>query len=292
MQVNAAYAPGVDPYADPGFEEFLQQMGDNSELMFSEEELDALGRVYLLMSNLNELSGEDQQKQIEAAAKELQKLFKEKIAEIQESMKAQEKKGFWGSIVSALGKVAGYVGVAVAVAATVVTFGGAAPLSAMAIVGIGLSLLATVESKYHLLEAAGLDPKTAGWITVGLAIAGAVCSLGATFMSSGVKAVKAVEDFVALAEKGGDVASILSGATTVAGGGATIMCANYAEEAENHLTNAYEKQGMADQLQRFMMMMMEALEEIVEQESEDTERFANAVDTQGATLLIAAGGAA
>lgn len=289
MQVNAAYAPGVDPYADPGFEEFLQEMGDNSELMFSEEELDALGRVYLLMSNLNELSGEDQQKQIEAAAKELQKLFKEKIAEIQESMKAQEKKGLWGSIVSALGKVAGYVGVAVAVAATVVTFGGAAPLSAMAIVGLGLSLLATAESKFQLLEAAGLDPKTAGWITVGLAIAGAVCSLGATFMSSGVEAVKG---WAAWVEKGGDVANVLYGTTTVGLGGATIMCANYAEEAENHLTNAYEKQGMADQVRRLMMMMMEALEEIVEQESEDTERFADAADTQGATLLIAAGGAA
>lgn len=289
MQVNAAYAPGVDPYADPGFEEFLQEFGDNSELMFSEEELDALGRVYLLMSNLNELSAEDQQKQIEAAAKELSKIFKEKIAEIQESMKAQEKKGFWDSIVGALGKVAGYVGIAVAVAAAVATLGGATPLSALAIVGLSLSLLATVESKCQVLEKLGVDPKTAGWITLGLAIGGALCSFGATFMSSGVEAVKG---WAAWAEKGGDVASVLRGLTVAGGVGANIVSANYAEDAENHLTNAYEKQGMADQVRRFMMMMMEALEEIVEQESEDTERFADAVDTQGTTSLIAAGGAA
>jgi hypothetical protein len=292
MQINAAYAPGIDPYADPGFEEFLHELGDNSDLMFSEEALDALGRVYLIMSNLNDLSAEDQQKQIETAAKELEKVFKEKIAEIQESMKAQEKKGFWGSIVGALSKIAGYAGIAVAVAAAAVTFGAAAPLSAMAIVGLGLSLLATIESQTNLLQKAGLSPKAAGYVTLGLAIAGAACSFGATLMSSGAEALTAADDIWSLVEKGSDAANVLYGTTLAGVGGATVMCAKYGKEAEDHLTNAHERQGMADQLRRFMMMMMDALEEIVEQDSADTERLADAVDIQGATLLLAAGGAA
>lgn len=291
MEINTGYVPLDDSFGAQSFEESVQLLGDNSELLLSDGELDALGRVFQLMSQMSDLSAEDQRKQIETASRELERIFHEKIGQIREAMKAEESKGFWEGLGDVLGKVASYVGVAVAAAAAVVTLGAATPVSALLITGLCLSLAATALKETGLLLEIGIDPETAGYITAGLAIAGAVCTLIATFGASGAELADATNQFVSVCEDLATTGNLISSAASVGAGGAGIACAYIQRDVDQHYINAHEQQGMADQVRRFVMAMLQELEDTVKKDTANTKRMMSAIESQGAALMAAAGGA-
>jgi hypothetical protein len=268
------------------------ELGDTLSFLLTEDGLDSLSTMFALMSKSSELSVEGQQQQVHTAAREKERAVQEMLSQIKEAMEERENKGFWDDLGSVLGKVAAVVGIVAAVAVTVVSFGSAAPVAALAIAGLALSLAASVESEFKVLEKCGVSPEVAQWVAVGCAIAGALCSLGSGLLASGGTAVKLASDGARYAAEAGKWGNVIAGAAGVGAGGAKITCAAIERDAQQHEIDAYKQQQQAEQLQRMILRLIEELEETVEGDTAKTKRIVSIMDAQGAALTAAAGGMA
>lgn len=122
---------------------------------------------------------------------------------------------FWSDLEKAAAIVAKGAAVVAAAAATVATLGTAAPV-AVVLVGVGLSALSVADGELHMLEACGVDAKTAGWIRVGVGVAGAATTGGASLLAAG----GAAPAWANAARIAGVAAGALGGAAQVIQGGA------------------------------------------------------------------------
>jgi hypothetical protein len=162
--------------------------------------------------------------------------------------------------------------VAVAAAATVATCGGAAP----ALVGVGLALSA---GGFVVGETKCLDPVlgdgVSKWVGLGMGLAGTICTLGAGGST-------AVEQFAQGAE----------GISTAAQGCATTLSAVSENRADHDMQRAKAAQ---NQMRRLQVAIDDIIERLGD-EKDATRRGSDAVNqvvqTEGNTLIIAAGGRA
>lgn len=162
--------------------------------------------------------------------------------------------------------------VVVAAAATVATCGGAAP----ALVGVGLALSA---GGFLVGETKCLDPLlgdgVSKWVGLGMGLVGTICTMGA----GGGSTVEAV-------------AQGAQGVSGVAQGCQTTLDAVSANRADHDMQRAKAAQNQMRRLQVVIDDIIDRLGEVKDSSRRDSEAVNEIVQTQGNTLVIAAGGRA
>ena len=107
---------------------------------------------------------------------------------------------FWHDLEAGAKWVAEIAAVVVAAAASVVTFGAAsAALVVIVVIGLSLTAAGMAESQFHYLEAAGVDPKVATWVGVGMSVVGAALTGGAGLAAGGASVASEVGSVAATA---------------------------------------------------------------------------------------------
>jgi hypothetical protein len=146
---------------------------------------DPLSMLYLLESKDQQLGVDDGTKRIAALQTERHQALAQEQQAIQQAADAKKNGSFWDDLGSICGEVAKVAAVVASVAAAVATLGAGTPIAALAIAGAVLSSASFVDGECHVLRALGVDDKAAGWIDSGMAIGGAVLSVGAGIAAGG-----------------------------------------------------------------------------------------------------------
>ena len=230
----------------------------------------AVGSIESLYALMTEASSQDQKN----GKVEVEKKFVEKRIALEtyvkELNKSIEDQADGGGPFKTLAIVAMAV---VAVAATVMTCGGAAPL----VVGVGLALSA---GGFMVSETKCLDPilgdGVSKWVGMGMAIVGSIVTMGAGSAGTTLEAV----------------ATTAQGTSTVAQG-----CQTASDAIQNYAADEHAQQAVAAQQQ--MRRIQAAIDDIIERlgdAKDDSRRGAEAVNqlsvTADETLVLAAGGRA
>jgi len=170
-------------------------------------------------------------------------------------------------------------------AATVVTFGAAAP-GAVVVTALCLSVAGQVESNFHLLEKVGVDAKVDGYIGAGLSLAGAaVGGIGAAVSS----APAAVSGFTQAAQAAGTASQTYGAAAGVVSSGAHVKNGDFAADAEDAQADATNADNRMKTIQRTIDMIVDAIKDASESHDRAMKSLQGAMKTNGDTLVVAGG---
>jgi hypothetical protein len=263
-------------------------VGDTVDLLGDGAGLDALSRLYVLMGRASEQTAEGQRREIEQAAQQRHQALQKMISELRQAMKEREEASGWGSLGNVLSKIGTFAALGAAIGLAVVSCGAAAPITALAFTGAGLSLLGAAQSEFHVLEKAGMSKEAANWVGIGCTVGGGLCSAGAGALMAGSAAAESAN---AAGELRGEIVrwgNVAGGASSVAGGAAKGVSALYERGATQHDINAYKAQQFMESMQRLLTAIIDRIEESKESEQSKVSRIVQAIETQGACLAAAA----
>jgi len=242
---------------------------------------DALSLLYFYEAKDQNMCVTEGAQRIEGLqAERNQSLVQERQA-ISKEDAAVKSRGFWGDLGNILGDVAKVAGIVAAVAVTVCTAGSAAPVAALAIAGIILSSASFIDGEFHVLQKLGVDPKAAGWVDTGMAVAGAVCSFGAGAASAAGAVADTASTIGRAASVASGVASVAQGASEVESGRAQSQC----DEAGADEVQAASSS--ADEL-RFMQVIISETQGSDESSRQIMATIAGTKEIQNSTAVQAA----
>ena len=240
-------------------------------------ESDAL--LILLMTQ-----GQDRDEALSSGRADLQQLktrIQEALAQMKAALKkaaeAKEKSGFWGKLGGSLGGVGRWAAVGVAVVVAVGTLGAAAPVAALAIAGAVMSMAAACQGQWHVLEKTGLDPTQAGMLGVGLSVAAAACTLGASGFNCG-----------GVAELATDAGEVAAGSAAVGEGMANLEQAYDDRDAEYAEADAEQARAEQAHAQQLIQWVLEHMEDTEDQHERQIERGAETMNMQQQSMMLAA----
>lgn len=194
-------------------------------------------------------------------------------------------RGFWTGLEKTALDVGKWAAVAGSVALAVCSCGAAAPIAVLAVCGAVMSCAAAADSQFGLLEKCGVDAKTAGWIDVGLAAGGALCSGGAgvaqalgtsasTGASAGVRTV-------------GTATDMASAGATVAGGVAKIEVAGFDRAAGEAAADVKDAERRTKLIDNLIQAILESTRDKLDQNQKQVTRLDGALaDTSAAKLAV------
>jgi hypothetical protein len=243
---------------------------------------DPLSAVYLLESKDNSDQLQAGTSRVRGLQTERAQALQKELSAIQQEDDAIKHKSFWDSLGSILGQVAKVAAVVASVAAAVVTCGAGAPLAALAIAGVVLSTAAFVDGECHVLHALGVDDKTAGFVDMGLSIAGALCSGGAALASSAQAASGTV-----VAVK--TTASVVTGAAAVGGGVATIESGQAQASIDRADADQVVAEALSDHYLRTVQTVIDEVQDSDEKSKQILKTIVAAKGIENDTAAIAAG---
>lgn len=241
----------------PGAGRMGPAAGAPTLLPLPEQPVGSIESVYALMEQANAQNQKNGKADVETK-------FEARRAAL-EKYQAQLKKAAEEKSSGVLGTLAKIGAVAAAAAATVCTCGAAAPT--LVIVGLAISGAGMVVSETKCLDFMGKG--VSRWVGLGLGVVGGLMSGGASGMAA---------------------ARIIGGAAAVAEGGQILDTALH-ERTANHYRE--EAKRAEHQMRRIQAAIDEVISEL--QDGKDASRrrgeiVDNIVQTEGATLVIAAGG--
>ena len=194
------------------------------------------------------------------------------VSDAKDDVAAMDNPAFWHDLevgAKVVGEVAALV---VAAAATVVTFGAAAPaLVAVAIVGVSLSAAGMIEENTHALEAAGVDAKVAGWGAAIAQVAGSVMTAGAGSAAGAGAAV--------------DAASAARAGAGAVQGGAHARNAVFQRDADEGAADLAQATNAAGRVERDIRMLLDALKDLEGSNRHAKETLQGALRTLDETSL-------
>ena len=194
---------------------------------------------------------------------------------------------FWKDLEIGAKYVGEAVAVVAAVAATVVTLGAAAPaLVAVVIVGVSLSAASMAEGEFHYLEAAGMDEKTAGWLSVSAGVAGAACTGGAGLLSSGASTTSALGN---VAGKATMVCDCVAASAAVTEGGAHAKNGDFRATSIEAAADVKEIRQMMARLDHMERMLLDGALESSRSNKRALATLQGAMKAYAETPLMAAG---
>jgi hypothetical protein len=211
---------------------------------------DPLSMLYLLESNDQQLGVDEGTKRIAALQTERHQALAQEQQAIQHAIDAQKSRSFWDDLGSICGEVAKVAAVVASVAAAVATLGAATPIAAVAIAGAVLSSASFVDGECHVLRALGVDENTAGWIDSGMAIGGAVLSVGAGLAAGGRVASSTLATVNRASAVVTGVGEIGRGASTIEGGEALAR-------SDEAAADQIAAQARSDHAQRLMQNVID-----------------------------------
>jgi hypothetical protein len=242
---------------------------------------DPLSMLYLLEQQDQSLSLDEGTKRIGALQAERNRALDQELQAIAQEAEAAEHKSFWDDLGSILGEVAKVAGIIASAAAVVCSGGAAAPL-AVALVGAALSGASFAEGESHFLEKMGVDGQVAGWIDLGLSVAGAACSFGASVAAS---AGQVGNQMIGTVDR---AATVVSGTATVARGGTVIAAGQAQSDGERASADEAMALAQASHLLRFMSSVIDDARASDDDSKRIMNTIANAKGIQDKTAVISA----
>jgi hypothetical protein len=206
----------------------------------------------------------------------IQQALAQMKAALKKAAEAKKKSGFWGKLGGSLGGVGRWAAVGVAVVVAVGTLGAATPVAALAIAGAVMSMAAACQGQWHVLEKTGLDPTQAGMLGVGLSVAGAACTLGASGFGCG-----------GVADLATDAGEVAAGSAAV-GEGVTNLEQAFADRDAGY-AQADAQQARADQAhaQQLIQWVLENMEDTEDQHERQIDRGAQTMNMQQQSMMLA-----
>lgn len=186
---------------------------------------------------------------------------------------------FWADLEKGALEVAKWGAVAGSVALAVGSFGAAAPVAGLAILGAVMSCAAAADSTFHVLEKCGVDKDTAMWIDIGLCVGGALCS-GA----SGVAQMfsSQTHNVGTAVRVGAIIADASAGAGASAGGLAHIQVAGFEHDAKMADADATSADMTQRRMERRIQQTIDSIRELYESCERGTRRVADAMNKESA----------
>lgn len=191
-----------------------------------------------------------------------------------------ESPNFWSDLKKGCMTVVKVAAVAAAVAATVVTCGGAGPV--LAAVVIALSAASLAQSELHLMEKVGLDPKIAAGIQIGMAVGAAISSFGATSAASTSQLIRAAQSVK-------QAASLVQGGAAVVGGTAAAVDGGF---EKGRLDRTADRKGLENaiaQVEEDIKDLIEQIKAAKESGSSINDAMQSAVASEGQQLNVLTG---
>lgn len=189
---------------------------------------------------------------------------------------------FWGDLEKGALEVAKWGAVAGSVTLAVGSFGAAAPVAALAVVGAVMSCAAAADSSFQILEKCGVDKETAMWVDVGLCVGGALASGGAgvaqMLSSQSTQLTTAVR-------AGALIADGTAGGGALVGGAAHIQVAAFERTAKHAEADAMQADLTQERFQRLTERAVEAMRETYESSVRTTQRVAGAINKENSTAV-------
>jgi hypothetical protein len=214
---------------------------------------DPLALLYLFEAKDQTLGVEQGTSKIAALQTERTQALQKEQQAISREDDAAKHHSFWDDLGSVLGDVAKVAGVVASIAAVVCTFGAATPIVVLAVAGAVLSSASLADGEFHILHKLGVDPSTAGWIDVGMGVAGAACSMGAS-LASGAQATKEAATVVSRA------AAVTTGAATIGEGSAAIEAGEAKSDGEQAAADEALAKAHTDRSLRFTQRVIDEIQ--------------------------------
>jgi hypothetical protein len=210
------------------------------------------------------------------------RVFRDTGADVNE---AWHSPNFWHDVEFGAKTIAEIAAVIGSAAATVVTFGAAAP-GAVLVTALCLSVAGQVESNCHLLEKVGVDAKVDGFIGAGLTVAGAAMGgIGAAVSS----APAAVSGFTQAAQAASTASQTYGAAAGVVSSGAHVKNGDFAADAEDARADATGADNRMKTIQRTIDMIVDAIKDTSESHDRAMKSLQGAMKTNAQTLVVASG---
>jgi hypothetical protein len=192
---------------------------------------------------------------------------------------------FWHDVelgAKTVGEIAAMLG---SVAATVATFGGAAP-GAVLVTALALSAAGQVESQCHLLEKCGVDAKADAWIGGGLSVAGAAMGGIGALCSAPAAALTGFAQTMRAASTGLNTYSAAAG---VVSSGASVKNGYFAADAQDAQADATDADNRMKTNQQIINMIVDGIQDASESNQRATQSLQGAMKTSAQTLVVASG---
>lgn len=248
-----------------------------------------LTALLLLQAKNRKTNAEGALREVGAARERSRQLLEQARRDLERAARAERREQRRHRIGRLFLDIAKVAAIAASVAATVVSFGSAAPLSAIAIAGVVMSMSGQVLGETRALQALGMSDRAATACSFGLSVAGGLLSAGAG----------AAGALGAAADSANKTSKAVSAVVTVARGvegGARAASATYEERAAhwhevaaNAETNAVASNQSEDRLQAQILRLIADLEEAEESVDRATEALARSIDTMASTVAVAGG---
>ena len=241
---------------------------------------DPLSMLYLLEQQDQNLSLDEGTKRIGALQAERNRALDQELEAVAKEAEAAKHKSFWDDLGSILGEVAKVAGIIASAAAVVCTAGAAAPF-AVALVAAALSAASFADGELHFLQKMGVDDKAAGWIDLGLSVAGAAGSFGAGVAASG----QAGSQIIGTVDR---AATVVSGTATVTEGGSVIAAGQAQSDGEHASADEAMALAQASHLLRFISWVIDDARASDEDSKRIMNTIANTKGIQDKTAVISA----
>jgi hypothetical protein len=208
--------------------------------------------------------------------------LQKELAAIQQEDEALKHKSFWDDLGSVCGEIAKVAGVVASIAAAVATCGAAAPLAAVAIAGAVLSTAAFADGELHVLRSLGVDDKTAGFVDMGMAVTGALCSAGAG-LAAGPQAASSTVSYVSR------TAAVVTGVTAVGSATSTIEAGQEQANVDRADADQVVASALSDHLLRSIQRVIDEVQDTDEKSKQIMKTIATTKGIANQTVTIAAG---
>ena len=242
---------------------------------------DAMSLLYLFEDRDQDLGTKEGSTQISSLQTQRNQEYKKELQSIAQEDEAAKHHSFWDDLGSVFGDIAKIAGVVASIAVAVCSLGAATPIAVLAVAGAVLSSASMADSEFHVLEKLGVDPSVVGWLDTGMAMAGAVCSMGAGMASAGQGVSSAVNTV-------GRFGSAAAGAASVVQGAADIEAGQAQGDEEQAEADQVVAQAQSNHDLRFMQIVIDELQSSDEESKQMLTTIANAKSTLDQTATDAA----
>jgi hypothetical protein len=192
---------------------------------------------------------------------------------------------FWKDLEVGAQEIGKWAAVVGSVALAGATFGAGSVVAALVVTGAVLSTAGAAQSSFHLLEKAGVDSTTAGWIGIGLSLGGAACS-GAGGIVAATRTAAASSSAVTSGLRAASTTTeVGAGASTVVAGGAHIVVAGYDKQAKLAVADEQQAQSNIKHIDTEIEHIIEALQQAYESTAAQMESVRSAEKTNAGALL-------
>lgn len=247
---------------------------------------DALSELYALMSDARRTGFDASRGNAEGLRARKQVARDRALRELRHAEEKARDAGNFLGIGGDLGEIAKIAAVVAAVGFAVST-GGAGVVGVLAVSGAILSSAAMVLEKTEWLEDAGLDPKTATYVEIGLWVGGAACTGGAGIASLGGSAAATASQLQKVGSFLGSAGTIISGASATGAGYAKWQQGECEGEAADLMADATADRAKAERADRMLGFLLDAIAASDKSDQRALGHVRSAIEAKDGALLMA-----